>query len=192
MPYPAQVTPERIVAQAADMIEADGVDALLLGRLADALGIKAPSLYRYFKNKTALLEAVNLATNAALVTAMHAAADEATRSDAGARLLTMMRAYRTFAHAHPITYLLAFGAGTAQPDPDALLALALPLQAAVADWTGKADSLPALRGLWALAHGYVALELTHSFQRGGDLDTTFDRAIRTYLAGLKALSGTSS
>ena len=187
MPYPAQVTPERIVAQAADMIEAEGVDALLLGRLADALGIKAPSLYRYFESKMALLQAVNLATNAQLVAAMHAATDAAASQDAHMRLLTMVHGYRAFAHAHPATYMLAFGNATARPDPDALLALALPLQAAVAAWTGEAGSLAALRGLWALAHGYVVLELTQNFQRGGDLDATYDRAMRAYLAGLKAV-----
>ena len=64
--------------------------------------------------------------------------------------------------------------------------------AALAEWAGEADSLPALRGLWALAHGYVSLELTDSLQRGGDLSATFDRAIRAYLAGLKTISGESS
>ncbi|MCA9903334.1 MAG: TetR/AcrR family transcriptional regulator [Anaerolineae bacterium] len=187
MPYPAQVTPERIVEQAAEMIEAEGVEALSLGRLASALGIKAPSLYRYFEGKTALLRAVNLATNEQLVAAMHTAADAAA-DDAYDRLLTMMRAYRTFAHTRPAAYMLAYGDTTAPPDPDALLALALPLQAAVAAWSGEAGSLPALRGLWALVHGYVALELTRNFQRGGDLDATFDQIVRTYLAGLKTLA----
>ncbi|MCL4246987.1 MAG: TetR/AcrR family transcriptional regulator [Anaerolineae bacterium] len=187
MPYPAQVTPERIVEQAADMIEAEGVDALSLGRLANALGIKAPSLYRYFDGKTALLRAVNLLTNERLVSAMHTAGDAAAH-DAHDRLLTMMRAYRVFAHTRPAAYMLAYGDTTAQPDPDALLALALPLQAAVAAWSGEAGSLTALRGLWALVHGYVALELTHNFQRGGDLDATFDQIVHVYLAGLKMLT----
>jgi hypothetical protein len=46
--------------------------------------------------------------------------------------------------------------------------------------------LAALRGLWALAHGFVALELTGKFQRGGDLSVDFDHSIRAYVRGLRS------
>lgn len=66
-----------------------------------------------------------------------------------------------------------------------LLPAALPLQRAVEDWAGERNSLAALRGLWALLHGFVALELTGKFQRGGDLSADFDHSIRAYVRGLR-------
>ncbi len=67
MPYPTQITRESIIEQARELIEADGIDQLSLGRLATALHVKAPSLYRYFDGKTELLRAVNELTNRALI-----------------------------------------------------------------------------------------------------------------------------
>jgi AcrR family transcriptional regulator len=62
MPYPSQITPESIIQKAAEMGEQDGVEQLSLAKLASALGVKAPSLYRHVSNKDALLQAVNLQT----------------------------------------------------------------------------------------------------------------------------------
>jgi hypothetical protein len=98
----------------------------------------------------------------------------------------MALAYRDFALAHPVTLRLAFGdlAPDSRPDPAALEALALPLQAAVAALAGEAASLSALRGFWALIHGFVILEVNGQFQRGGDLREALLYAIDTYTSGL--------
>ena len=80
MPYPSQINADSIVAAACEIIERDGVEALSLGKLAEALGVRAPSLYRYFENKAALIQAVNLRTLQALFVAF----DEAL-SDISAR-----------------------------------------------------------------------------------------------------------
>ena len=57
MPYPAQITPEAVVNKARELIEAEGYDGLSLSRLAAALDVKAPSLYRHFDGKSVLLRA---------------------------------------------------------------------------------------------------------------------------------------
>src|SRR5215469_15273541 len=59
MAYPAQVTREKILGQAVAMIEKKG--ALSLQDLARKLGIRAPSLYRYFDSRERLMAAVGLA-----------------------------------------------------------------------------------------------------------------------------------
>jgi AcrR family transcriptional regulator len=180
MPYPSQVTSERIVAAAAQMIEAEGVEALSLARLATTLGIKAPSLYRYYNSKTRLLEAVNLQTTERLVTEINSVD---VQSPEEARLLAMAHAWRNFALARPHLYLLAFS-DSAPPDSNALLAWALPLQAIMATLAGEREALAALRGLFALLHGFAALEINQQFQRGGDLQADFDYAVRRYLRGI--------
>lgn len=184
MPYPAQVDCETIIEKARELIEANGVDQLSLGALARELGIKAPSLYHHFQNKTALLRGVNEATGQALVAAIRNAIDPAD-SDTQAQIMAMFHAYRAFAREHPATYGLAFTNTIAelQGDPEQAAQLALPLQALMARLVGEADSLAALRGAWALMHGFVMLELSGQFRRSGDLDEAFQRATEAYVRG---------
>jgi AcrR family transcriptional regulator len=183
MPYPAQVTRERIIETARELIERDGFDQLSLARLAEALHIKAPSLYRHVSSKGDLLREVNLETSQRLIETLHNAAE--TTPEVMPQLLALASAYRDFAHANPATYMLAFSNTFPESRPDAavLANLALPIQAAVAPLSGEENSLTALRGLFALIHGFVMLELNEQFQRGGDLDVTFMRVVETYLRG---------
>ncbi|WP_332687344.1 TetR/AcrR family transcriptional regulator C-terminal domain-containing protein [Devosia sp.] len=50
--------PALIVAAALDLLDAEGLDGLTMRKLADALGVQAPSLYWYFPGKPALLDAM--------------------------------------------------------------------------------------------------------------------------------------
>jgi AcrR family transcriptional regulator len=186
MPYPTQVTSERIVQAAGDIIEREGVENLSLAQLAGVLGVKAPSLYRYFPSKAALLHAINIDTLAALTDTQGSINDSP--EDALLSLTRIASAYRRYAHAHPHRYMLLFTIPT--PDDsetrEKLVQLALPLQRLISLLTGEDRSLNAIRGLWALIHGYIVLELNGAFQRGGSLDAGFEDAVKTYLAGLSS------
>ncbi len=183
MPYPAQTNADAITDAVRALIERDGVEALSLAKVAGALNITAPALYRHFANKTALLRAVNTHT---LHSLMHAL-EVATPPDLPPQEQMFLKAlaYRDHALAHPTTYSLLFS--TAQPDaqPDAAASerLALPLQALMADLSGDENALTALRGLLALLHGFVSLEIAGQFRRGGDLGEAFTQALAVYLAG---------
>ena len=180
-PYPAKVTREGIVATARDLIESEGIEQLSLALLASALGIKAPSLYKYFASKTELLKAVNTLTSQALIDVLR----QASVGDPQARLLEMTRAYRHFAHAYPVTYGLSFSnmIPEARADPAELAQIVLPLQQIWAEVVGQDRSLTALRGALAILHGYVTLELNQQLQRGGDLDQVFEDVIGAYING---------
>jgi AcrR family transcriptional regulator len=184
MPYPAQVQAIELTEKARELIESEGLDRLTLASLAAAFGIAAPSLYHHFKNKRALLVAVNERTGALLVE--HVQASIAHTDDPRERISVMLHAYRVFALANPSTYGLAFTNTIPglQLDPAFAEALALPLQATVAALVGTEVALPALRGGWALVHGFVMLELSGQFRRGGDLDAAFAHAVETYIRGL--------
>jgi AcrR family transcriptional regulator len=183
MPYPSQITQEKIVEKARDMVEAEGVDQLSLHKLAAALGVKAPSLYRYFASKTDLLRAVNLQTAQCMIEAMEQATDN--QEDAHTCLLAMAHACRAFGHAYPMTYRLAFTNTNPdlRPDDALLEALAIPIQQVMAEISGQTNSLVALRGVWALIHGFILFELSGQFRRGGDLDAAFTQSVEAYLAG---------
>jgi AcrR family transcriptional regulator len=184
MPYPTQVDAEKIVGKARALIEAWGVDGLSLHKLAAELGVKAPSLYRYFGDKMTLLRAVNDDTSLRLFAALEAALQDAP-VEAESRLLALALGYRAFAYANPVTYGLLFSNTIAELRPDAATQeqRALPLQALMAEVSGEAESLAALRGLYALIHGFVMLELSGQFRRGGDLEAAFVRAVQAYVAG---------
>jgi AcrR family transcriptional regulator len=187
-PYPAQVDRERIVNKAREMIEARGLHQLSLGNLAGALGIKAPSLYKHFASKAELLRAVNTVTVEQLVAAMRAAAQ--TRSDPVERIVEIATAYRDFAHLHPAAYSLVFAdiQSEFRPDSRYLELLALPLQALMEPIVGPQHALAALRGAWALIHGFVMLELNGQFQHGGDVPAAFLQAVEAYIRGWQVTS----
>lgn len=184
MPYPAQINRDTIIQQARQMIEAHGVDHLSLGKLADELGVKAPSLYRHVGNKNALLQAVNTATINDLFASLYAALDTAPVEPVQ-RLQALARAFRQFAHANPRTYALAYTTSQPEqrPDPDALVAQVLPLQREMAAISGDAHSLTALRGALAIMHGFILLELNAQLQRGGDLAAAYHDVVAAYLRG---------
>jgi hypothetical protein len=65
-----------------------------------------------------------------------------------------------------------------------MAALAQEIQAVMVPVSGESGSLTALRGLWALVHGFVMIELAEQFQRGGDLDAAYEAVIRAYVRGI--------
>jgi AcrR family transcriptional regulator len=181
MPHPAQVTRERIIHTAHALLETHGYEAVSLAKLAAELGIRAPSLYKHLADKNALIREVNTLTCQHLTRAI-----EDVQADTPYQQLTAMaETYRTYALAHPATYALAFDTvlPDAQPDPAVLEAMARPLQAVFARGVGEAASLAALRGAWALLHGFVVLEMGAQFRRAGAVEPAFRQAFDAYLRG---------
>ncbi len=60
-------------------------------------------------------------------------------------------------------------------------ALSVPLQATLTTLVGPEEG--ALRGLWALLHGFVTLELAGYFQQGEAISVSWEAALNTYFAG---------
>ncbi len=166
------------------MVEAGSAQELSLHKLAAALGVRAPSLYRYFANKDALLQAINKRSIENLTGALGATAAALPDAPPEARLHAMCRSYREYARAHPATYLLAFATRSAaiRPDDELPLELVLPLQAVWAQLAGEEHAVTAMYGAWALMHGFVMLELNAQFRRI-ESEQGFEAAISAYLRG---------
>ena len=66
MPRDAAVTSNKILAAAFGLVDREGADALSMRRLADALGVQAPSLYHHASGKPAILTMIadDIATRA--------------------------------------------------------------------------------------------------------------------------------
>jgi len=146
-----------IVAVARGVLEREGPGELTMRRVAEVLGIRAPSLYKHLPGKEALEVAI-------VITGFEeaAAAFEAATDGAAEPLAAFVAAYRAFARAHPHLYRLM----TDRPLPRAHLPpgleerTAAPLQ--------RATGSPArARAAWAFIHGMVLLELTERFPEDG-------------------------
>lgn len=164
-----ELTPRarEIVAAARELLEDEGYDALSMRRLADKLGIQAPSLYKHLPDKGALETALIAAGFEEWGAEFEKAAAERDP------LTALVKAYREFARAHPHLYRLM----TERPLdrdrlPDGLEdRTAAPIVAAAG---GDGDLA---RAMWAFAHGMTILELNSRFPAGADLDAAWKRGV---------------
>ncbi len=170
---PDQPSPRarEIVDVARELLETEGPEGLTMRRVADRLGIRAPSIYKHLPDKRAL--------ETALISAGFE--EQAERFSAAAQgsddpLAALATAYRSFAREHPHLYRLM----TDRPlrrdrlTPGVEARAAKPLVDAVG---GDAD---AARATWAFAHGMTILELNGRFPADADLDTAWARGIRAF------------
>jgi AcrR family transcriptional regulator len=164
---------EEILGAARDLLARDGVEALTVARLAGALNIKAPSLYKHFAGKRDI-EVLLIAEGFE----HHAAAMEA----AGPRLADIAAAYRAFALENPARYRLM----TARPLPREDLPEGLEARAAAPLVQSVGGDGDLARAAWAYAHGMVDLELAGRFPADADLDAAWASAIAAFEAAAPA------
>jgi len=169
---PEQLSPRarEIVDAALELLEEEGADGLSMRRLAERVGIRAPSIYKHLPDKRAL-EAAIISRGFEL----QADAFEAAR-DAEDRLGALARVYRAFAHAHPHLYRLMTERELHREllTPGVEARAALPLVEAVG---GDADLA---RAAWAFAHGMTILELDNRFPPDADLDAAWQRGMAAF------------
>lgn len=157
-------TSDELVLHCTELIAAQGIATFSLRKLAERVGIKAPSIYAHFESKEALLAAARLHARAALREALAAGPQEHTPRQ---RLLASAMAYLQFAQDRPHLFALLMMETPSSrttldeaPDPESPYALLL---ARVRDFLGethpKAETL--CFGLWSLVHGAAMLRQTH-------------------------------
>jgi AcrR family transcriptional regulator len=178
----AGLTPAKVIAEAADVADAEGWDALSLATVAARLGVKLPSLYKHVASVAALRQGVAGLATRELADAM---ADAALGRAQGDALTAVAHAYRDYARRHPGRY----AATVAAPRADAaehLAAADAAVRAVSATVAGYGlvpeDQIHAIRAVRAALHGFVSLEAGGGFGLPLDIDVSFDRLV----AGLNA------
>jgi AcrR family transcriptional regulator len=155
-----------VVAAGRRLLEEEGPEALTMRRLAERVGIRAPSLYKHLPDKAAL-EAAIIATGFEEAAATFERAVEGVGEGPGngrGALVALAAAYRRFALEHPHLYRLMNNG----PLPRAHLPPGLENRTA-APLLRAAGSQDRARAVWAFAHGMVMLELTDRFPADADL-----------------------
>ncbi len=161
-----------IVAAARRVLEAEGRDALTMRRLAEVMGIRAPSIYKHLPGKHAVEAALIDRGLLEIGLALHAAVEHPGRAGPVAALFA---AYRSEALARPNLYRLATSGALRR----ALLTPRLE-EWAGEPWFSVAGDAHAAQAMWAFAHGMVILELDSRFPEGSQLDRTWRAGVRAF------------
>lgn len=185
MPTPAKTSRPELVAIARRLVEASGPEALTVSAVAQSAGVKAPSLYKHFADRAALMKACEIEI-------LHEFEATLRREMAGdthkARIVSLAHAYRRFGKAAPNRYRVIYS-GNAFTDPDireACLFSAQPLfEELRAAGVPEDRVLPVSRTIVPFLHGFVLMEIGSAFNLGGDVDEAFELGLETILAGVQ-------
>jgi AcrR family transcriptional regulator len=171
-PARARTSNDDIVAAGRELLEAGGLDAVTMLAVAERVGVRAPSLYKRFSDRGALIGAIG---SAALRDLAEELQPSAANPDAAAGLIGIAAAFRDFAKRNPHAYELLFmnlPAGS-RPPSELNARAAAPLLEVTERLVGADHGLEAARLVTAFAHGFVSMEITGAFRLGGDVDEAY-------------------
>lgn len=176
MPTPARTSVDAIVGAGRAILDTDGLAALTMGRVADAVGVRAPSLYKRVRDRGELVGLIANAVAAELTATLDAAA---TSGDPRTDMRAIARAFRTWALARPESFHLLFDRrpNGQRLEPDVTARSAAALLRTTAELAGEANALDAARTVVAWANGFLGMELAGAFRLGGDVDRAFEYGV---------------
>jgi AcrR family transcriptional regulator len=175
----------RVVQEAVRIADSNGLAQVTLARVAQSLGVQAPSLYNHVEGLPGLLRQITLLSLGELTDAMRDAAVGRSGEDA---LRSVARAYRAYAQAHPGRYAATIRAPA--PDDAELVAAgsrAVEVMVAVlASWGFTGDRvLHRVRVVRSALHGFISIEAEGGFGLALSLDQSFELVLQTLVAGLE-------
>jgi AcrR family transcriptional regulator len=182
-PARARTTSADIVTAGRELLEAGGLEAVTMQSVALKVGVRAPSLYKRFADRAALIAAIS---GAALDDLGAELAGMEETDDPAEGLRAVAHAYRTYAQAHPRTYELLFSnlPPAFRTPADRNERASRPLLTLAQQLVGPERALDAARLLTAFAHGFVSMELNGAFRLGGDVDRAFDYGVGVLVQAL--------
>jgi AcrR family transcriptional regulator len=183
----AGLSSEAVVAAAAQLADAEGLQALTLAALAARLGVRAPSLYAHVAGLEDLRERLAARAAAELADALQAAAAGRAGTEA---LSAVAHAYRCYARRHQGTYEALQRAARSpegEAQAQATRVLEVVLAALRAYRLEGEDAIHAVRAIRAALHGFVSLEAEQGFGLALSTEDSFEALVAMLDAGLKAL-----
>jgi AcrR family transcriptional regulator len=183
MPRPG-LDPERVARVAADIADRDGLDRLSLSAVAEALGVKTPSLYNHVQSLESLRESIAELSRRELGDVLSRCAVGRSGADA---LTEMGQAYRRWGLAHPGRLAATVRAVPGQTEVRAPDPLDTVLSHVGLDGV---DGVHAARALRASVHGFTVLEAAGGFGIPVDIEASFERMLDLVVRGIFASEGT--
>ena len=172
MPTPPRTSIEAIVRAGRAILDADGLDALTMQRVAAAVGVRAPSLYKRVRDRDALVRLIAADVVEDLAATLRGAVGS---GDPRADLRVLAPAFRSWAHRHPGSFALLFARlpDAWRLDAEAGRGALDAMFQTVAAIAGPDHVLEAARTVVAWASGFVSMELAGAFRLGGDVEAAF-------------------
>lgn len=182
MPAHSQTSTAAIVAAGRRLLEERGVDALTMREVADAVGVRAPSLYKRVRSRSDLFRLILEDVADELTVALDAAAAS---GDPAADVRAMAATYRRFARANPVAYALMLTPSAVPGATARSVRSSATFLRVVAELVGQAQALEAARLIVAWAHGFISMELAGAFRLGGDVDQAWDFGLDSILIAVR-------
>ncbi|MGZ4187687.1 MAG: TetR/AcrR family transcriptional regulator [Solirubrobacteraceae bacterium] len=177
---------EAVVAAAAQLADAEGLEAVTLARLASIVGVRSPSLYAHVDGLDDLRRRLAVRGARELAAALQKAVAGRSRGDA---LWALADAYRAYARAHPGTYA-ALQRAPDLGDPEGAVAATGVVDVVLAVLRGYGlegdEAVHAVRIVRAALHGFVTLETGGGFGLPLALDDSYARLVDVLDRGLHA------
>jgi AcrR family transcriptional regulator len=178
---------ERVVDAAAALADADGLQRLSVARIAERLGVRAPSLYAHVDGLPDLRARLAVRGARSLRDRLLQAAAGRAGRDA---LRATADAYRDFAREHPGLYAaIQDGSVSEVPEVQAAASAAVEIMFSVMRGYGLEGeaAVHGVRVLRAAVHGFVELQARHGFNLPVSPEVTWERMIAMLDRGLAAL-----
>ena len=179
---------ERVIAAAADIADAEGLDKLTLTRVADTLGVRQPALYRHVEGYDDLLRSLSLRGREILAQRLADAAVGLSGDDAVA---AVGHAWRKMVRDHPGIYAATDRypcAGDTELEGAVERVLGVLGQVLRGYDLTEEDRVHAARTLRSAFHGFSHLESGDGHPLPHDPEDTFDHLVQLLCAGVHRLS----
>jgi AcrR family transcriptional regulator len=180
----AGLTRDRVVDEAASMVDEVGLHTLTLAALAERLGIRQPSLYKHIDSMAGLHRDISVRAKRELGEML---ARAAVGRSGSAAIHSMSHAYRDWAREHPARYEASQrmpSAGDIEDEAVSLAGIQVIADVLAAYELAGDDAVDAIRAFRATLHGFLSLETMGSFAMSVDVDRSFERLVHGFTVAL--------
>ncbi|MFF4243591.1 TetR/AcrR family transcriptional regulator [Streptomyces sp. NPDC001822] len=182
-----------MVAAAAELADEIGFSELTMGRLAERLGVRAPSLYKHITSQDDLHRRIAALAFDQAAEAIGTAIQGRAGRDA---LAAAAGALRDLVLTHPGRYAATLGLTPTGPDDPIMLASLRgigPFEAVLRGYDiGPQHMTHALRAVRSVFHGFAHLQASGGFQLSTDVGESFEYLIDLVDSGLRATAAKDS
>jgi AcrR family transcriptional regulator len=172
-----------VVEAAARLVDEEGIEQLTLGRLAERLGVRTPSLYNHVAGLPGLKHDLALYCLRDVYDRVTRATIGKSRAEA---IFAFADVYLAYARTTPGRYSLTLAPDLDDQEVQMLAArLVAAAQAILAPYKLSAeDSIHAVRSMRSIVHGFIILEKSSGFRMPVDRDASFRWLITLFIEGL--------
>lgn len=181
----ARLDKAMVIEEAARLINEEGLEQLSLGRLAERLGVRVPSLYNHVAGLPGLRRELTLYCLREVLARLTRAVIGKARGEA---VRAFAVAYRDYARELPDHYALTLQApdfndeemqAVARQTVEIILAVLEPYQ------LGEQEAIHAIRGLRSIVQGFLSLETAGGFGMPVEIDASFHWLITLFVTALE-------